>query len=272
MNRFFILILSVALMASCRSTKKISTAIAKKDTSEQHMVFVDDKAHADSVAFMKNTLNQLQANKIDYTTFNAKVNVDYRDATGKNYDVNATVRMYKDSAVWVSVNAILGIEALRVLITRDSVKLLDKQNKIYTARSVDYLQEVTALPLGLKTVQDLLVGNPVFLDSNVVAYARGSNTISLLSIGNLFKNFLTLNESDNSIIRSKLDDVDIRYNRSADLNYSDYDNKKGFLFATKRRLNFIEKKNLDIRLDFKQYDFNTEVSFPFSVPRGYSSN
>jgi hypothetical protein len=86
------------------------------------------------------------------------------------------------------------------------------------------------------------------------------------------KNFLTLNEADNSIIRSKLDDVDIRYNRSADLNYADYDNKKGFLFATKRRLNFIEKKNLDIRLDFKQYDFNTEVSFPFSIPRGYTSN
>jgi hypothetical protein len=131
----------------------------------------------------------LLANKIDYTTFNAKVNVDYRDATGKNYDVNATVRMYKDSAVWVTVNAILGIEALRVLITRDSIKLLDKQNKLYTARSVDYLQEVTALPLDLKTVQDLLVGNPVFLDSNVVAYARGNNTISLLSIGDLFKKF-----------------------------------------------------------------------------------
>jgi hypothetical protein len=272
MIRFLLFILSVALMASCRSTKKISTAIAKKDTSIHTMVVVDDKAHADSVAFMYNTLNQLLSNKIVYTTFNAKVNVDYRDATGKNYDVNATVRMYKDSAVWVSVNAILGIEALRVLITRDSIKLLDKQNKIYTARSVDYLQEVTALPLDLTTVQDLLVGNPVFLDSNVVAYARASNTVSLLSIGGLFKNFLTLNEADNSLMRIKLDDVDIRYNRSADLNYSDYDNKKGFLFATKRRLNFIEKKNLDIRLDFKQYDFNTEVSFPFSIPRGYTSN
>jgi hypothetical protein len=53
MNRFFILLISVALMASCRSTKNISTAISKKDTTDQTLVVVDDKAHADSVAFMR---------------------------------------------------------------------------------------------------------------------------------------------------------------------------------------------------------------------------
>jgi hypothetical protein len=48
---------------------------------------------------------------------------------GKNYDVNATMRMYKDSAIWLSANAVLGIEAMRVLITKDSVKLLNKLDK-----------------------------------------------------------------------------------------------------------------------------------------------
>jgi len=57
--------------------------------------------------------------------------------------------MHKDSAIWVSMTAILGKEGWRALITGDSVKLLDKKNKIYTARSVAYLQEVTAIQVTL---------------------------------------------------------------------------------------------------------------------------
>jgi len=260
----------VLLMVSCRSTKKIGTAIAKKDTTQ---IAVVSDAYRDSIAFIKNTLEGLSTNQVAFTTFSAKVNIGYRDAANKNYDVNATVRMYKDSAIWVSANAILGIEALRALITKDSVKIIDKLNKTYTARSLDYLQEVTALPLNLTTIQNLLVGNPIFLDSsNVVSYSRADNTIALLSLGQWFKNLLTINESDKLLQRSKLDDRDITRSRTADLTYSDYENKKGFPFATKRRILISEKKKLDIKLEFKQYERNGEVSFPFSIPKNYELN
>src|SRR5206468_11234359 len=135
--------------------------------------------------------------------------------------------------------------AMRVMITRDSVKLLDKLNKNYTARSVSYLQEVTALPLTLTTLQDLIIGNPVFLDSNIVSIKTVNNTISLLSIGNVFKNLLTLDATDATLQHSKLDDVNISRNRTADLTYSDYEGKKGKPFATNRRIIVAEKTRLD---------------------------
>jgi hypothetical protein len=261
--------LVLIIMTSCRSTKKIGTAIAKKDTTQS--VAISD-ARKDSLTFIQNTLQAINANKIDFTTFTAKVNIDYRDAADKNYDVNATVRMYKDSAIWISANAILGIEALRALITKDSVKIIDKLNKTYSARSVDYLQEVTALPLDLPTIQNLLLGNPVFLDSNVVSYNRAENGIALLCLGQWFKHLLTIGENDKLLQHSKLDDINIARSRTADLTYSDYENKKGFSFATKRRILVSEKKKLDIKLDFKQYERNGEVSFPFSIPKNYQHN
>ena len=270
--RLLIFLLVFIALASCRSSKKITTAIATKKDMVQ-VAHADVSKKNDSIQFIRSTLRQINGNRIDFTTFTAKVNVDYRDADNKNYDVNATLRMYKDSAIWISVNAILGIEALRALITRDSVKLLDKQNRVYTARSLDYLQEVTDLPLDLKTVQDLIIGNPVYMDSsNVVSYSRTDNTVALLSIGEWFKNLLTFSEADKTLQRSKLDDVDIIRNRTADLTYSDYENKKGPLFATRRRITFAERKKLDIQLDFKQYDFNVDVSFPFSIPKNYRYN
>ena len=158
---------------------------------------------------------------------------------------------------------------LRMIITEDSVKLLNKRDKIYTARSVDYLQDVTQLPLDLKTVQDLLIGNPVFLDSNIVSYSTGNELTSMLSVGEWFKNLLTVREPDKTLIHIKLDDADVVRNRTADLTYNDYENKKGQSFSTKRRISVTEKKRLDVKIEFKQYEFNGEVSFPFTIPKNY---
>lgn len=260
-----ILILAVAMiaLASCKSTRKIQTAIAKKDT-----VAVGVPTHEDSVRFIQETVRKMQEAHIDYTTFSAKLNVDYQGTDGKKYDVNANLRMYKDSAIWISITAIFGIEGLRALITKDSVKVLNKQDKVYTARSVAYLQEVTALPLDLSSLQEILIGNPVFLDSNITSYSKTGNSISLLSIGEWFKGLLTLN-ADGRMENSKLDDIDVSRSRTCNLSYSDYESKRGVPFSTKRRITVSEKKNLDIKLDFKSYEFNETLSFPFSVPKNY---
>jgi hypothetical protein len=271
MTRFLGLLILIGLLASCRSTKKIQTAITKKDSVVTVNVPPDDPEN-DTVQMIKAALRRVDSNRIDFRTFSAKVNVDYTGSDGKKYDVNANIRMYKDSAIWIAVNALLGIDAMRLYVTKDSVKLLDKLNKTYTARSVDYLNEVTSLPLNLYNLQNLIIGNPVFLDSNIVSYSVNNNQIALLSVGQLFKNLVTLNEGDKTLLHSKLDDTDPTRNRTADLTYSDYDSKRGIPFSTKRRIVVTEKTRLDIKLEFKQYDFNQEVSFPFSIPKNYERN
>ncbi|MFN2456639.1 MAG: DUF4292 domain-containing protein [Chitinophagaceae bacterium] len=266
--RWLLILGTITLLVSCRSTKKIQTAIAKKDTTEISTVNTP-LAPNDSAVFISKTVQQIRATNIDFTTFTAKVDLDYRDAADKKYDLNATIRMLKDSAIWISVSAVLGIEAMRVLVTKDSVKLLNKLDKTYTARSVDYLQEITSLPLTLSILQNLIIGNPVFFDNNIVFYTLGNNTISLLNIGPWFKNLLTISATDNTIQHSKMDDVDITRSRTADLTYTDYENKRGMPFSTKRNITVAEKKKLDIKVNFKNYNFNEEVNFPFSVPKNF---
>jgi Domain of unknown function (DUF4292) len=270
MMRVLSVLLAVVLLASCRSTKNIQTAIGQKDTSGAARI-APPVASFDSAAYMKGLLRSMDSGRIDFKSFSAKINVDYRDANDKKYDLNVNVRMLKDSIIWMSVNAILGIEGIRLIVTEDSVKMLNKQDKVYTVRSIDYLQEITALPLNLSVLQDLIIGNPVFLDSNLVSFSAngGDNTISLLSLGKWFKNLLTLNEKNKRLLRSKLDDADVTRSRTADLTYSGYENKNGVLFAEKRKITVVEKKKLDVGLEFKQYEFNGEVSFPFSIPKNY---
>ncbi|HVF81630.1 MAG TPA: DUF4292 domain-containing protein [Flavisolibacter sp.] len=269
MRSSLIFLLLITLLASCRSSRPIGRVVAKKDSTVKASPSITIKT--DTQQIIRTTLQQVAANRISFNTFNAKINVDYRGSDGKSYDVNANLRMYKDSAIWVSVNAILGIEAIRLLITKDSVKLLVKlDQKTYTARSISYLQEVTSLPLDLYTLQDLLIGNPVYLDSNIVRYTTGNGVINMVSLGQFFKNLLTLNETNKTILHSKLDDTDLTRSRTADLSYSEYEMKKGPLFAKKRQIVVSEKTRLDIKMDFKNYTFNEAVSFPFSVPKNYT--
>ena len=269
MKAIFSIIITVCVfVVACKPTKKIQTAINRKDSS----AVVHDSKRADSLRFIRQTYSGILSNHIDFRTFSAKVDVDYVDADDKRYNLDGNIRMHKDSAIWVSISAIFGIEAIRALITKDSVKILDKHNKVYTARSIKYLQEVSAVPFDLPTLQDLLVGNAVFLDSNIVSYRKDPNSISLLSIGRLFKNLVTVAEDTKLIERIKLDDVDELRNRTGDVTYSDYENKRGPNFATIRKITFAEKKKLDIRLKFKQYNFNEPLNFPFSVPKNYERN
>lgn len=273
LTAFFSLVLFILIAASsCRGPKKIQTAINKKDTTEIVVVRDTGARHEDTVQFVQRVLDTILRQKILFTTFNAKVDVDYTGGDGKKYNVNATIRMYKDSVIWVSVNAILGIEAMRLIVTKDSVKLINKLDKIYTARSVSYLQEVVALPLDLSTFQDLIIGNPVFLDSNIVSYTRSGEELSLLSIGSIFRHFITLHANDMRVQHSKMDDVDVLRNRTCDLVYEKYEDKKGVRFSTRRQITVSEKSKLDVKLDFKNYDFNETLSFPFSVPKNYDRN
>ena len=259
--------LAVMLITSCRSTKNIQTAITKKDTVVTVVVASDP--HADSVRFIDDVYGKLKANKIEFETFSAKINTDYQSSDGKKYNVTVFIRMKKDDMIWISVNGLLGIEGMRMLIDKDSVRTLNKLDKEYQVRSLDYLQEVAALPLDLRSMQELIIGNPVFMDSTIKSYSINENIISLLSEGDWFRNLVSFHNNDHLILHCKLDDVDILRNRTCYLNYADYENKKGVNFSTTRNITVTEKTKLDVKLNFKQYEFNETLSFPFSIPKNY---
>ena len=254
------------LIASCRSTRKISTAMSKKDST----TIVIHPTDNDSAKKVETALAKIKASNIDFSTFSAQMKIDYADSRDKKYDVNAFIRMKKDSVIWISINAILGIEAFRVMITPDTVSVLDKINKTIQYHSFDYLREMTNLPVNFSILQDLIIGNPVFLDSNIVAYTENENFTSLTALGNFFKNFATFyNSPDFLLSRSKLDDVDITKSRTADLGYQDYVTNGTRKFSTKRKISIAYKTKLDIALEFKKVEFGSLLNYPFNVPAKY---
>lgn len=253
-------------VSSCRSAKKIQTAITKKDTAVVVPV-IDRKA--DSTQYIQQVYNAVQNNRItNFRTMSAKVKVEYKGADGKKPDFTANVKLQKDSIIWISINSILG-EALRAMVTKDSVKVLYKMDRMAQLRSIEYLQEVTKIPFSFTELQDLLMGNPIYLDSNIVSYKNEEKTVSLISVGALFKHLLTVSRGDYMPQHSKLDDIDVIRARTCDITYGDYETKNGINFSKYRKIVVSEKSKLEIELQFKQFEFNEQLSFPFNIPKNY---
>jgi hypothetical protein len=277
---FVVFTLGIAA-TGCRSTKNLRKVIAAQaphtdttgDAARQAALPPRD-AHADSLAVIARALAGIAHNRLDFQTFSGHMHVHYQSGDGKDYELSVIVRIQKDSFIWLSINAQVGpvnIEAFRVLITHDSVKILDKQKKLARLRSVSYLQEQVNLPVDFKTVQSLLIGNPIFLDTAHVLYYRtdpNQKGVSLFCIGTAFSNFLTLNP-DNTLRHSKLDDIDPLRARTCDVTYGDYDYAGPAPFSTYRKISVAEKSKVDIEIGIKQYKFNEALSVPFSVPKNY---
>lgn len=241
--------------------------MVKKDTVITMLV---NPGESDSAKLVRTTFNKIHENHIDFTTFSSKIKVDYEDSKQRNYDFNAYVRIKKDSIIWISIIAALGIEAFKVCITPDSVKIIDKLDKVVQYRSVNYIKELIKLPVDFFTIQDIIVGNPVFLDStNVLLYKETENSISLGTADKVFKQLLTLRKNDFAVLHSKLDDVDAVRNRTADFTYDDYATVGNKLFSHNRKIAVAEKTRLEISLDFKQPEFEKPLNFPFNVPKNY---
>ncbi len=269
MKNICFLLLIVLLAFSCRPVKKVQTikqAFSVKDTIQT--IIIKETPKVDTQALIIDMLDKVNRNKIDFNTFSAKIKVQY---VGQETDQNATayLKMRKDSIILIQLVGPLGIVGLQAKITKDSVILVNKIDKYVQRRSINYVTDVTDIPFDFTTLQDLIIGNPLFISKNVVSYKNANNQLLVLMIGNFFKNLITLETSNYKPLHSKLDDVDAQRNRTCDITYSNYENKGDFHFATYRSVSVSEKFKLDVYLDFKQYSFNEPLNFSFAIPKNY---
>lgn len=270
-SKVFIGIFVLYAASSCHSTKSLQSAISKKDTTIIKVPVVQRDNSFNKIPALE-VLNTLNKNRIDFKTFSSKAKVQYEDRNGKQPDFNAFIRLQKDSVLWISISStFLGIEAFRLYITPDTLIILNKLDKSVEYHSFSYIEKFARIPMNFRLLQNILIGNPVYIGDSIVSYRQTENHVLIGTVGAYFKNLITLSTGTNHLERIKLDDVDLNENRTAALLYGNYERNAGFDFATSREINVSEKSKVDISIDFKQYEFNNELSFPFAIPRNYKT-
>jgi len=147
-----VILLSLLLLGACKGKRDITAR-------EYPPIAVDELVELTA------------ASRLDFEHFSAKVSADVK-AEGRSNSFRATLRIRRDSAIWVSVSPALGIEVFRLLCTQDSVLYIDKMKNEYFRGTYAKLNELTNSELTLQALQDILVGNPLYFNSDLKYRSR----------------------------------------------------------------------------------------------------
>jgi Domain of unknown function (DUF4292) len=146
----FTMLCVLTISMACGSKK--STTVTKEPVKERTAGYL---------------LRHYERNKFDYEWIGMKVDADFK-TMGETQGFKATIRMQKDSAIWISITPLLGIEMIRLLITPDSLKYLSKipDNRYYYTGDFSVINNLVGVELDFEMLQDLLIGNALALDKD----------------------------------------------------------------------------------------------------------
>lgn len=228
--------------------------------------------------------SHLKEKEFKFDRINAKLSADAEiDSTSASFTI--TLRMKKDSIIWMSISK-LGIEGARVLITKDSVKLVNRMKNNFFVGDFAYISKLVNTDLDFEMLQSLLVGNSVeFYDEDEkikpgidnCQYTLG--TIRKKRLRKVMEKGKELKEPAQSIYMvpetfkiARILFYEFGPDRSFDAVYSAYELKDSTqLFPMKMNYTIKAQKTVKIDLVYSKVVLNEEQTFPFKIPENYEA-
>ncbi len=226
--------------------------------------------------------DSLQAHRFDFEWLTAKADVEYTDQENNSQSFDVNIRVRKDSVIWISVTPLLGIEAVRVIITPDSMKIMNRLKKTYTARGFNFLDDMLKARINFEIMQAVLVGNYFpYLKNEKLKSVYEDTTFVILSTLNKRQTKRIAEEKDPTkpiiqdfwiddyyrINKSRI--TDDKLNRTLQAEYNDFldvDNKR---FPHNFFVTVTAATSLRIKVKYTKVVSGEPQSLPFTVPEKY---
>jgi len=186
-------------------------------------------------------------------------------------DVTLNIRVDRDKAIWISVTAILGVEAARVLITPDSVKIINRLQGEYIAKPFSYVYNYVNAGVNFTTLQDLLLANvsSQLLRTENVQVASAEDEFVVVGIKDQLSFQYRINK-ENRPFNFILEEVGGADNLEA--YYASYGSTGGYNFPQQMSLNIVgQSMSINAKLEFNRVNFNAPIEMPFTVSDRYKT-
>lgn len=162
----------------------------------------------------------------------------------------------------------MGVEAARVLITTDSIHILQKiGDKKYFKEPFNFIQRYVPFPFSMRVLQDVIIGNVPLEEGSKLRSKVVKTDHVLVSDSRDLESTYTLNGSDYSMTAVEL--IDKEEKRKAWLNFEKYETVETGVFSFKREVIFKGEQNVSAEMRFTRIKWNEPMSFPFLVSDRY---
>ena len=238
MNKLYITaLLSVIILSSCNLLKKSNT-----DNNSSNNISLSEKE----------LIKKINSQNIspEWTSLNSKIKVNKE---GQEVTINAHIRIKKDSIIWISVKAPLGIEIFRTMITSDSVYYMNRMNKNYFIKHISHIREVVKADVSFIKLQEIIFASP----NITVLNSNKENYEILKDIFRVYK--MELQEEEDK-------KVSIRYS-----DYKVFSDIGGLYFPQKIFIDIKSEEVFIAEINYTKIKFNKTASISFKIPKSYVS-
>ncbi len=212
-------------------------------------------------------LKKTQQKQATYQSFSGKAKLN-ATVSGSSLSLSANIRIKSGSVIWMSITAIAGIEVARVLITPDSIKLLDRINNKYIKEDFRYLHTLVSSEVNFETLESILVGT---IPST---YLMGNLAVNKDTVGYILQGASTgmdysfATNAKQQLLRSVFSDR--VYNQSLNVSYNDISEIDKQDFPTVINIfSVVGQEKTEAKFTYAKIEINKELEFPFNVPRKF---
>jgi len=227
----------------------------------------------DIIGFKSNK-KEVNVEEIDFDYFHSKTKVRYAEGD-KQVNGNAHIRIKKDSLIWVSVSPSIGIEATRMMISKDTAIIINRLDKEYYVFNFEEISRYFNFKVDFDLIQSILLGNlakpvdketQIAKENNYYMIKQSSGPLDIQSfvlIENKKIETVLINEKETSNFMT--------------LKYSEFKEVDEYLFPKTCQVNLTYKaKKGPLVTSINLQHNRTEISektlkFPFNIPAKYEA-
>ena len=243
MNKYILIVLIGLGLSSC--------GLLKKDALE-----IENITSKNNIITKVNELN-ISPN---WLSINSKINIEKE---GKNTVINANIRIKKDSVIWISLKAPLGIELLRSMITPDSIYFMSRMDKTYFIKPISHLKEVVKTDINFFQFQQILFSSPDITNQELkLSFNKEGKHVLRTD-----KNTYTINKffriEKMSVSNQNSHQLTINFN-----NHNYFDEVKSY-YPKNIDIKVNSSENFAASIDFSKIVFDKKSSLSFKIPSSY---
>ncbi len=278
---FILLAPALVLIESCKHRKKITKVQEVKTASEDTLTGKCKLDYKNAKALTR----YMHENEFKFEWLFMKSNVTTKfEGEDKNFD--AKVRVRKDSVMLVTIE-LLTIDFAKVLITKDSIKMVDYHNKQYFKGDFNYLNELLNADLDFNVIQAIIIGNSAeFKDEEekLKPVTDRANCCYMLSTERKRRlkriekgaedlkkalQIMTLNPENFKIIKNEFTDPST--NRSFMAEYTNFKNKDSVFAPYHVNIDIKAERSMNIKIEYVRIEKDKPQKFAFNIPSKYKA-
>ena len=241
----------IVFLIGCKSKQSVATAAAN-----------------DNIEVTK-IINGHYKNEHDFSTLNIRANAKYEDEK-QSHSMNADIRIKKDEIIWINIK-FLGIPMAKAMITPTKVSYYEKINNTYFEGDFSMLSNWLGTDLDFSKVQNLFLGKAIddltkgkwVSEINEKLYKLSKSSDSDISKEFYFEaaNYLLKKETISQTSQ----------NRTLEIQYPSHKSVEKMFLPNEINIKAEQKDKVTIDIEYKNTTFNENLSYPFSIPSGYTA-